>query len=81
MIYSKRGTWYLKEEGKNIKAFISREAAEAKESRAFSSKEEAEAHAEPISSHKYNVKESLEKVNSEYPGTLKELDDGGEEEE
>jgi len=67
MIYNKRGTWYLQEEGK--------------ESRAFSSKEEAEAHAEPISSHKYNVKESLEKVNSEYPGTLKELDDGGEEEE
>jgi len=65
MIYSKRGTWYLKEEGKNIKAFTSREAAEAS--------------LEPVPFHRQHVSESLKKVNSEYPGTLKELDDGEEE--
>ena len=66
MIYSKRGTWYLKEEGKNIKAFISREAAEAAE---------ASVEVSP------QVLDALDKVNSEYPSTLKELDDGEEEEE
>ena len=64
-IYEKRGRWVVAEPNGRIHKFATE--AEAKEAFGFTTRPE--------------VLDSLHKVTSEYANTLKELDDGEEEEE